>query len=112
MSAENGFSEKIRAIVAEVRVVLERTYDERLAALILFGSHARGEADAGSDVDLLVVLHGDPSPGIEISRLGGPLSEISLRHDLVVSCAVVSESRYREEQSPFLMNVRREGIAA
>lgn len=110
--SRNELPARIRGIVSEVRAILERTYGERLAALIVFGSHARGEAVAGSDVDVLVVLHGEPSPAVEISRLSAALSDVSLRHDLVVSCAVVSESRYREERSPFLLNVRREGIAA
>jgi predicted nucleotidyltransferase len=30
------------------------------AAIVLFGSQARGEARAGSDVDFLVVLRGTP----------------------------------------------------
>jgi hypothetical protein len=66
----------------------------------------------GSDVDLLVVLHGDVSAGAEASRLSRPLADLSLRHDIVVSCMFVSGERYRYERSPFLMNVRREGVAA
>nr|MBA2556182.1 nucleotidyltransferase domain-containing protein [Chloroflexota bacterium] len=48
----------------------------------------------------------------EVSRLSEALAKLSLRHDTVVSCVFVSEARYRSEQSPFLLNVRREGIAA
>jgi len=48
-----------------VREVVER--DVRVAAAYLFGSHARAEAQPGSDVDVGVLLTGDSAP-----RLGGP----------------------------------------
>jgi predicted nucleotidyltransferase len=104
--------EKIEAVIAEARRMLDREYGDRLVRVVLFGSHARGDAEPGSDVDLLVVLRGEVSATTEVSRLSGQLAELSLRHDIVVSCAFVSEERYRSEQSPFLLNVRREGIAA
>ena len=104
--------ERIDTVITEARGMLDRAYGDRLAAVVLFGSHARGDAEPGSDVDLLVVLRGDVSATAEESRLSGALAELSLRHDIVVSCAFVSEERYRSEQSPFLLNVRREGIAA
>jgi uncharacterized protein len=104
-------TETTRNVIAEARALLEREYGDRLAGVILFGSQARGDAEPGSDVDLLVVLRGEVSAGAETSRLSWPLAELSLRHDTVVSCVFVSESRYRTERSPFLINVRREGVA-
>jgi predicted nucleotidyltransferase len=76
----------------------------------LFGSQARGDADEGSDVDVLVVLHGEVRPGEEIRRTGDIVANTSLAHDLVISCAFVSNRCFLVEQSPFLLNVRREGI--
>lgn len=37
---------------------LKRVLGDRFVRLMLFGSHARGEASGESDVDVLVVLHG------------------------------------------------------
>jgi uncharacterized protein len=108
----NAMTERVRTVIQEVRSLLEREYDDRLAELVLYGSQARGDAEPGSDVDLLVVLHGNVSASEEVSRLSAPLAAISLEHDVVVSCAFVSEARYSTERSPFLLNVRREGIAA
>ncbi len=105
-------TEKVRTVIAEARPLLEREYGDRLSKVVLFGSHARGDADVESDIDLLVVLEGDVDASAEVSRLSASLAALSLRHDTVVSCAFVSRSRYLGEQSPFLLNVRREGIAA
>ena len=38
---------------------LEPILGERYRGLVLFGSYARGEADEGSDVEVLLLLDGD-----------------------------------------------------
>lgn len=54
---------------------LQRTY--RVASLALFGSWVRGEATAGSDVDLLVQFEPDASVGLlEFMALEQELSDI------------------------------------
>jgi predicted nucleotidyltransferase len=49
---------KIKPILDELREALAAHYGERLAKLVLFGSQARGDAEADSDIDVLVVLRG------------------------------------------------------
>lgn len=102
----------LQSLIADVRSGLEELYGDRLAALVLFGSYARGDGEPGSDVDLLVVLCGEVHPAHEIARTSGLLGDLSLRYDVVVSCTYVSEASFRTERTPFLMNVRREGRAA
>jgi uncharacterized protein len=53
-----------------VRRVLDRASpDPAVLAVILFGSHARGEASAVSDVDLCLVLASDSISSLEMSRV-------------------------------------------
>jgi len=103
---------KIKTIVAELRTSLEALYGDRLVTMILFGSHARGDAEPGSDIDVLVVLKEPVSPGTEITRTSEIRSQLSLKYDVVVSCTYVSAARYTTEQSPLLINIRREGVPA
>ena len=100
-----------QVILTDLRHRLTELYGSKLEQLILFGSQARGDAVEGSDVDVLIVLSGEVRPGEEIRRTGGIVAELSLVNDLVFSCAFVSKQRFMEEKSPFLLNVRREGIA-
>jgi len=102
---------RTQTIISELRKRLERIYDSRLVSVLLYGSRARGDAEAGSDIDLLVVLDGRVDPGKEIDRTGVITSRLSLEHNVVVSCLFVSAERYATEQSPMLLNVRREGVA-
>jgi uncharacterized protein (UPF0332 family)/predicted nucleotidyltransferase len=102
--------EKLNTILAELRSRLEKLYGPRLVNLVLYGSQARGDADPGSDIDVLVVLEGPVNPGEEIERTGDIVAGLSLTYDEVISCVSVSTERFEHEQSPLLINVRREGI--
>ncbi|MEW6378167.1 MAG: nucleotidyltransferase domain-containing protein [bacterium] len=102
---------EIQTIVAELHRHFEAIYGDRLVRMILFGSQARGDAEPGSDIDIMVVLRELASPGREISRTGEITAELSLRYDVVISCTFISADCYAMEQSPLLLNVRREGVS-
>ena len=103
-------NEQLKPILAEFRRRLQALYGDRLVRLVLFGSQARGDAELGSDIDVLVVLQAPVRPGEEIARTGEIRASLSLQHNVVISCAYVSAERYLKEQSPLLINVRREGF--
>jgi predicted nucleotidyltransferase len=104
-------SEKVHSIVKELRRRLETLYGPRLVRMVLYGSQARGDAESGSDIDVLVVLEGPVSPGEEIARTSDIIAALSLKHSMVLSRAFVSSDRFEREQSPLLMNIRREGVS-
>jgi predicted nucleotidyltransferase len=103
---------KALEIVATLRMRLEELYGPRLVRVVLFGSQARGDAEPESDIDVLVVLKGEVNPGEEIGRSGRVVTEISLAHDVVISCVFMDEQRFVHRNGPLLRNIRREGIAA
>ncbi|MCX8089867.1 MAG: nucleotidyltransferase domain-containing protein [Verrucomicrobiae bacterium] len=102
---------KATAIVQSLRQELARILGERLDRVYLFGSCARGDQRPDSDVDVLVVVRGPFDYGELIERTSEVVSELSLKYDTVISRVFVSKERFEREQSPFLMNVRREAVA-
>lgn len=103
-------TERVSALVAELRGGLEELYGSRLERVVLFGSQARGDATPESDVDVLVVLHGEVRPGEEIERTGPLVSGQALKHGVSISRVFVSAEQFRAEPTPFLRNVLGEGI--
>ena len=101
---------RLDQILREFRDGLEQIYGSRLIRVVLFGSQARDEAEADSDIDVMLVLQGAVDPNREIQRLSSFTSGLSLKHDVVISCVYLSEENYDNEQSPLMLNVRREGV--
>jgi predicted nucleotidyltransferase len=101
---------KITAILDSLRRELHTVLGNQMERVVLYGSRARGEARPDSDIDVLVVVRGKFDYGDLIRRTSSIVSALSLRHDVTISRAFVSKERYQHEQSPFLLNVRREGV--
>jgi predicted nucleotidyltransferase len=102
--------EELKRILMELRRRFQELYGPRLVEMVLYGSLARGDEEAGSDIDMLVVLEDDVSPAEEIARTGGIVADLSLRHNVVISCVFVDERRFAKGTGPLLRNIRREGL--
>jgi len=100
----------IREILREFKEKLEKLYGKRLKSIILYGSWARGDATVDSDIDLLIILEGEVTPGAEIDRMIDIITELNLKHGVLISVVPVSEEDYVTINSPLLINVRREGV--
>ena len=88
---------------------LRELYGARLVQVVLFGSYARGDADADSDIDLMVVLAGDVSPWDELRRLDDLLWGLSYEHAVTVSALPISLDQWRTGRAPVLVEARSNG---
>jgi predicted nucleotidyltransferase len=100
----------IQPVRERVKRVLTQIYGERLSAVYLCGSYARGDYREDSDVDLMIALKGEVNPTQEINRLSKVLSDISLDYGLLIATYPVSEAWLQERHGPLFVNVRREGV--
>lgn len=103
-------TDKLTEILAELRRRLEQLYGSRLVRLVLFGSQARGDAEPGSDIDVLVVLEGPVDPIAEIHRTSEIMAGLSLEYDEVIACVFMARDYAEHGGSPLLLNIRREGV--
>ncbi|MBI3422450.1 MAG: nucleotidyltransferase domain-containing protein [Acidobacteria bacterium] len=102
---------KVQMILAELKQRLTAIYGDRLVKLVLFGSQARGDATAESDIDTLLVLRGPVDAGEELERTSVCVADLSLANDVVVSRTFATEQSFQHERSPLLLNIRREGVS-
>lgn len=95
-----------------IRSALEGVYRQRLRGVLLYGSEARGEARADSDIDVLVLLDRVTDYGEEIWRCLESLYPIALKLGRRISPKPVDAQEYESVDCPLYQQVHREGIAA
>ena len=102
-------SESEKEVLAEVVEALRADFGA--LEVVLYGSAARDDLEEGSDIDLLVVL---PEVDWEIEqRVSDCCFDAGLKCGRVISTACLSRAELTESPlriSPFVLNVRREGI--
>ena len=102
----------IKRLLAELKKGLLKLYGERLKAVYLFGSYARGDYDDASDVDIMIVLDHYESYWEELVKTSYLASELSLEYGVTISRMFVTEKNWRDADLPVLRNIRAEGIPA
>jgi predicted nucleotidyltransferase len=83
-----------QAAVTEYVAGIRDHFPDRILSVILFGSKARGDGDAESDVDLLVLV--DAEDGEFRSELWRIASDVSLKYNVVISVRVFAQTRWSE----------------
>jgi len=91
-----------------LRARFREAFGERLHRLILYGSHARGEATEESDIDVLVVLHDIPDRS-DRERAHEVMHVMREEYGAHVSPLVTSQERFDTYNQPLYRNVRKEG---
>lgn len=103
---------EILQIVKELHKRLENRFPGLVADVILYGSHARGEAHKNSDVDVLLILNTDFDWHLR-DAIYDECFEINLQFDILIDINILAkqdESTIRWHQ-PFVQNALTEGIS-
>ncbi|HJS17942.1 MAG TPA: nucleotidyltransferase domain-containing protein [Anaerolineales bacterium] len=102
----------IKSLLSELKKGLTELYGERMKAVYLFGSYARGDYDEGSDIDVMIVLTDYQDYGMEIDRSGELISQLSLQYGISISRIIIKENQWQESDTPLLRSIRLEGVPA
>jgi predicted nucleotidyltransferase len=105
-------TDDIKKILRELKEGLVEIYGDRLEAVYLYGSYARGDAHPpDSDIDVMIVLKGEFDYWEMDKRSSELVAALSLENDVLISTKLASERQYENSGMPLYINVRREGIA-
>jgi len=104
--------QRARTVLSELKSGLVSIYGDRLKGVYLFGSHARGDAAEDSDFDVLIVLDRVDDYHAEIAATSALVSDVSLKYGTSVSRVFAPQARWREDDTMFFVNVRREAVPA
>jgi len=101
---------RIKKLMKELKEGFARIYGDRLKAVYLYGSYARGDYRSGSDVDVMILLNHYENYWEELRRSTEFASDISLEYDLTVSRLIVKEREWSSSGTPLLRNIQKEGV--
>ena len=93
---------------------LRRDLRDAIVDLRLFGSVARGDAAADSDIDVLVVVQPDHGRAALETRVVDIAFDVNLAFDVFISPTVVTPAILNHpvwRETPFIETVLREGVA-
>ena len=96
----------------ELKEGLVQIYGDKLKAVYLYGSYARGNAQPDSDLDVMIVLQDYRSYGKEIDRTGKLTSNLSLEYGISISRVMTRETQWKISDTPLLRNIRTDGLPA
>jgi predicted nucleotidyltransferase len=101
----------IEKLLRNLKKGLNEIYGDRLKAVVLFGSYARGDAHPpDSDIDVMIVLKGQFDYVEEEKRSSDLIVFLCLEYEVLISWVFVSDEEYVQSQMPLLLNVRKEGV--
>ncbi len=97
-------------IIKRIKQAIQKA--EPTATTILYGSEARGDARADSDIDLLVLLEGDVRDFGREEKISGALYDIELNTGVLISPMIMLRKQWenRPFKTPFYVNVMNEGV--
>ncbi|MBL7063020.1 MAG: nucleotidyltransferase domain-containing protein [Anaerolineae bacterium] len=99
-----------RAIEAFLKRV-RRAYPQRVKQMRLFGSKARGDSNADSDIDILLVV--DEEDWRFRHAISNVAADVSLAYDVLVEPRVIGQARWdemRRHRFALYENVQAEGV--
>jgi uncharacterized protein len=97
-------------VISKFRAALGKAYGPRLERAVLYGSRARGDAKPGSDYDIAVFLESMKSRWDESGTLAEIEVELLDETGAVVHAMPYPAGSWRDQSSPLMHEIRRDGL--
>jgi len=105
----NYSMQDVDIILKRLKSDLKAALGDKIGDLILFGSYSRGDNTKYSDIDLLILINSRLTR-YETRKVDDLIASYSLENDVVISGLVYPRETYHRFNTPFLLNIKEEGI--
>jgi predicted nucleotidyltransferase len=96
-------------VLIRFRRALDAVYGDKIERVVLFGSHARGDARPESDYDIAVFFYRLDSFNDEAARLAAIETDILFDTDAIINAMPFQAGAYQHRTS-LMSELRREGV--
>ncbi|MCT7950228.1 nucleotidyltransferase domain-containing protein [Ancylothrix sp. C2] len=100
----------MNSIAEKCKNILKNHYGDKLAGVILYGSFARHQARADSDIDLLVLLKQPFDYFKELRMIVDILYIVQLESDYLISAKPASIDEFENGAIQLYRNAKEEGV--
>ncbi len=105
--------QSIKSVIEQYIVEIKKIYGTHLRKIILYGSYARGDFKADSDIDIMILLDmSDMDLKVYSQQLSYMTFDFNLDNDLDIKPIAKSEDHFRKwiVNYPFYANINKEGV--
>ena len=110
---ENIMPVTIKLLLDQYIEILQKIYGNHLKTVILYGSYARGDYKADSDIDIMILLDlSDMDIKQYRHELSGETFDFNMDHGLDIKPIAKSQQHFQNwvDVYPFYANVKKEGV--
>jgi uncharacterized protein len=104
---------ELQNIINSVVKAYRDVFGSEMTEVLLYGSYARGDYEADSDIDLVAIVHGERKALQEKLKLIWDVSaDLELEHGIIISPTVIPYDEYMKykEDIPYYKNISLEGV--
>ena len=106
--------QELDLILQKMAKTYQDVYGDSLVKRLMYGSYARGDFDAESDIDIVAIVKGGRAAlQQELKKVWDISSELELEYETIVSPTVIPYDEYEQyrEDIPYYRNIEQEGVA-
>lgn len=104
---------ELNMILRKMNYIYRQTYQNRVSAIYLYGSYARGTSTDESDIDIVAIVNGERCELQErLKEIWDIASDMGLDYGVVISPTVIPQDEFEcyKEILPYYQNIIKEGV--
>ena len=103
----------LKNILKKIVMIYRNIYNQNLCEVYLYGSYARGDYNAESDIDIVAIVKGERQQLQEqLKKIWDVVSDLELDYEVIISPTVIPYTEFEiyKDILPYYKNIAQEGV--